>query len=100
MLDQFLSTRSAQYRGGISSPLSAPTACSRLSAHLAYGTLSLREVVQATRARINALPAVQAAKSQVVEKHASRKRNDTMARKATAKNTASASMRNQLSLDF
>lgn len=57
ILDQFLSTRSAQYRGGISSPLSAPTACSRLSAHLAYGTLSLREVVQATQARVNALPA-------------------------------------------
>ncbi|ROT45064.1 cryptochrome/deoxyribodipyrimidine photo-lyase family protein [Pusillimonas sp. NJUB218] len=56
ILNQFLSTRSAQYRGGISSPLSASTACSRLSTHLAYGTLSLREVVQATRARVNTLP--------------------------------------------
>jgi deoxyribodipyrimidine photo-lyase len=54
LLHGFLHRRSARYRGGISSPLSAPTACSRLSAHLAYGTLSLREVVQATRAYIAA----------------------------------------------
>lgn len=53
LLDDFLTTRSARYRGGISSPLSAPDACSRLSAHLAFGTLSLREVVQATRARMD-----------------------------------------------
>ncbi len=57
LLHGFLHQRSAQYRGGISSPLSAPTACSRLSAHLAYGTLGLREVVQATRAQMVALPA-------------------------------------------
>ncbi len=57
LLHSFLQQRSAQYRGGISSPLSAPTACSRLSAHLAYGTLSLREVVQATRAHMAAADA-------------------------------------------
>ena len=51
-LVDFLSERAALYRGGISSPLSAPQACSRLSPHLAYGVLSLREVVQATRARL------------------------------------------------
>lgn len=51
-LHSFLTARAAQYRGGISSPLSAPHACSRLSPYLAYGALSLREVVQATRARI------------------------------------------------
>lgn len=56
ILRQFLDERSAWYRGGISSPLSATTACSRLSAHLAYGTLSLREVVQATQTRIHTLP--------------------------------------------
>ncbi|MGQ9724060.1 MAG: deoxyribodipyrimidine photo-lyase/cryptochrome family protein [Tepidimonas sp.] len=50
-LHDFLHTRAAQYRGGMSSPLSAPQACSRLSPYLAYGALSLREVVQATRAR-------------------------------------------------
>lgn len=52
VLADFLSHRSAGYRGGISSPLRAPDACSRLSAHLAYGTVSLRHVVQATRARM------------------------------------------------
>jgi len=52
VLQEFLLNRCRSYRGGISSPLSAPTACSRLSAHLAYGTLSLREVVQATRSQI------------------------------------------------
>ena len=53
VLQDFLYNRCRDYRGGISSPLSAPTACSRLSAHLAYGTLSVREVVQATRAQMS-----------------------------------------------
>jgi deoxyribodipyrimidine photo-lyase len=57
VLADFLGHRSAHYRGGISSPLRAPDACSRLSAHLAYGTVSLRHVVQATRARAAELPA-------------------------------------------
>jgi deoxyribodipyrimidine photo-lyase len=56
VLQEFLSERSLGYRGGISSPLSAPTACSRLSPYLAHGCLSLREVVQATRERLSALP--------------------------------------------
>jgi deoxyribodipyrimidine photo-lyase len=55
VLDSFLHERCASYRGGISSPLSAPNACSRLSPHLAFGTLGLREAVQATRARLAAL---------------------------------------------
>lgn len=56
VLHSFLFDRCDQYRGGISSPLSAPTACSRLSAYLAYGCLSLREVVQATRQQSASLP--------------------------------------------
>ena len=56
VLHDFLTERSASYRGGISSPLSAPTACSRLSPYLAYGCLSLREVVQATHERLGGLP--------------------------------------------
>ncbi|KAI9549211.1 hypothetical protein GHT06_006654 [Daphnia sinensis] len=55
-LHSFLDARALGYRGGISSPLSSPTACSRLSAYLAYGCISLREVVQATRAALDALP--------------------------------------------
>jgi deoxyribodipyrimidine photo-lyase len=57
VLADFLEARSGQYRGGISSPLSAPSACSRLSPYLAYGCLGLREVVQATRLRQLQLPA-------------------------------------------
>ncbi|ATG92061.1 cryptochrome/deoxyribodipyrimidine photo-lyase family protein [Methylomonas koyamae] len=56
ILRDFLFQRSGFYRGGISSPLSAPSACSRLSAYLAFGCLSLREVVQASRRQIDALP--------------------------------------------
>lgn len=50
-LDSFLATRGAPYRQAMSSPLGAERACSRLSPHIALGTLSLREVVQATAAR-------------------------------------------------
>ena len=56
VLHRFLNARSVGYRGGISSPLSAPDACSRLSPYLAWGCLSLREVVQATEAHLAALP--------------------------------------------
>jgi len=55
-LHSFLNARSIGYRGGISSPLSAPDACSRLSAYLTYGCISMREVVQQTRAHIAELP--------------------------------------------
>ncbi len=52
-LQGFLDDRAARYRGGISSPLSARTACSRLSPYLAWGCLGLREVVQATQTRMD-----------------------------------------------
>ena len=55
-LHSFLHARSLGYRGGISSPLSAPDACSRLSAYLAFGCISMREVVQRTRAHSAQLP--------------------------------------------
>ena len=51
MFNSFLDGRAAKFRGGISSPLTAVTAGSRLSPYLAYGCLSMREVVQATRDR-------------------------------------------------
>lgn len=55
VLHSFLHERGAAYRHTMSSPLSAERGCSRLSAHLAFGTLSLREVHQTTEARIAAL---------------------------------------------
>lgn len=50
LLDSFLAGRAQTYRRAMSSPLSGERACSRLSPHLAWGTLSPREVVQATQA--------------------------------------------------
>lgn len=55
LLDSFLGARGANYHRQMSSPRSAENACSRLSLGLATGTLSLREVVQATRVRRAAL---------------------------------------------
>ena len=47
-LDGFLDGRGRDYRRAMSSPLTAPDACSRLSPHLAFGTISMRAVHQAT----------------------------------------------------
>jgi deoxyribodipyrimidine photo-lyase len=51
-LQSFLQSRGQNYRKGISSPLTAEDGCSRLSPHLAFGTLSMRTVHQATEAAI------------------------------------------------
>ena len=51
VLDDFLVRRGRHYSGGISSPLSAPSSCSRLSAYLAFGAISMRTVWQASEAR-------------------------------------------------
>jgi len=51
VLHSFLEERGARYHREMSSPLSAAGSCSRLSAHLACGALSMREVLQATRER-------------------------------------------------
>jgi len=56
VLNSFLKQRSMHYRGGISSPLTAPDACSRLSVYLSYGCLSIREVVQATNEELLKMP--------------------------------------------
>ena len=51
-LDSFIGGRGRDYRRALSSPLAAERGCSRLSPHLAYGTISMREVHQATEAAI------------------------------------------------
>lgn len=59
LLASFLERRCVGYQYNISSPLTAPRACSRLSPHLAYGTVSLRRVYQQSRAvgqHANSLP--------------------------------------------
>jgi deoxyribodipyrimidine photo-lyase len=55
-LESFLDGRGRDYRRAMSSPLTAAEGCSRLSAHLAFGTVSMRCVHQATEARIAATP--------------------------------------------
>jgi deoxyribodipyrimidine photo-lyase len=55
-LDDFLAGRGRGYRRALSSPLTAETGCSRLSAHLAFGTLSMRSVHQATERAIATAP--------------------------------------------
>lgn len=55
LLDGFLGGRGRDYRRAMSSPLAGEWACSRLSAHLAAGSVSLREVHQAASAARAAL---------------------------------------------
>lgn len=50
-LYSFLHQRAQTYRRAMSSPVTGEYACSRLSAHLAWGTMSMREAAQATWAR-------------------------------------------------
>ena len=44
LLESFLSTRSENYQSEMSSPITGQISCSRLSPHIAYGTISLREI--------------------------------------------------------
>ena len=51
-LDSFLAGRGLRYHLEMSSPVTAFDSCSRLSPHLAYGTISTRLVVQRLRATL------------------------------------------------
>ncbi len=48
-LASFLADRCVGYEKRMSSPVTAVTSCSRLSSHLTYGTISLREVLTRTQ---------------------------------------------------
>ncbi len=54
-LESLLAVRGRPYRRAMSSPVTGFDACSRLSPHLAWGTLSTRVAAQAARARAEAL---------------------------------------------
>jgi deoxyribodipyrimidine photo-lyase len=54
LLAGFVHRRGEGYRSEMSSPVTGETACSRLSPHLAWGTLAPREAHQAALARIEA----------------------------------------------
>jgi deoxyribodipyrimidine photo-lyase len=71
MLASFLEGRGRNYRREMSNPLTGATGCSRLSPHLAWGTLSIREVAQATWHRLRELkgdpsPDAQALRSSLI----------------------------------
>lgn len=52
VLQSFLERRSRDYMSYLSQPGVSARSCSRLSAHIAYGTLSVREIEQATARRV------------------------------------------------
>ncbi len=58
VLDSFLSDRSERYMTTISKPGVSARHCSRLSAHIAYGTLSVREIEKALEKRIDHLEGI------------------------------------------
>ena len=49
----FLNDRGVFYRSQMSSPLTAETSCSRLSPHIAFGTISLKRIYQETMKKIS-----------------------------------------------
>ncbi len=55
-LESFLHQRGLNYSKELSSPLTAFASCSRISSHLAWGTVSMRETVRATRRRMETAP--------------------------------------------
>jgi deoxyribodipyrimidine photo-lyase len=58
LVQTFLDGGARWYLKGLADPSAAWESCSRLSPHLAYGTLSLRYLVQATRKTVKALKRV------------------------------------------
>ena len=66
LLDSFLAGRGQNYRRAMSNPLEGATACSRLSPHLALGTLSMRETAQATWSRLRDLKSDELADSRAL----------------------------------
>lgn len=54
-LHSFLNHRAEQYMQNISKPSGSVNHCSRLSPHIAYGTLSVREIEQTTQRQIDQL---------------------------------------------
>ena len=57
-LDSFLHDRGRKYRREMSSPVTAFDSCSRLSPHIAWGTISIRTILNASSARRDELGAL------------------------------------------
>ena len=71
VLSSFLQERGEDYRRAMSSPVTAWEGCSRLSVHLSWGNLSVRQVYQATRARLAELQSLAAPKSDLARRWSS-----------------------------
>ena len=52
LLESFINNRHINYSKNISSPLTAEKSCSRLSPHLAFGTISLRFIIKVLKKKI------------------------------------------------
>jgi deoxyribodipyrimidine photo-lyase len=65
-LYSFLHERGEHYTREMSSPVTGEAACSRLSWHLAYGSISMREVYQAAQMRYRELPSTEKAWRQAI----------------------------------
>jgi deoxyribodipyrimidine photo-lyase len=93
--DSFLATRARDYRAAMSSPLSGAQACSRLSPHLAWGTLSGHEVTQAAAAAAPRFPkAIHAFQSRLAWRdHFAQKLEDQPAIETTCLDPATESLR-------
>ena len=60
MLESFLSDRGEDYQRAMSSPIEGWDSCSRISPHLAYGSLSVRSVHHASQVRASELRELEA----------------------------------------
>lgn len=60
LLQSFLDDRGQSYTKEMSSPVTAFNSCSRLSSHLAFGTVSMREVVHALEKRHHQIKSIAA----------------------------------------
>ena len=58
VLNSFLAERSRKYMQTISKPGISARHCSRLSAHIAYGTLSVKEIEKAVKAKLASLAGI------------------------------------------
>ena len=52
LLDSFLESRSENYQKEMSSPLTGEKSCSRLSPHITYGNISLKEIYNKTKKKL------------------------------------------------
>ncbi len=52
LLESFLSDRSENYQKEMSSPITGENSCSRLSPHITYGNISLKEIYQKTSEKL------------------------------------------------